>query len=179
MERCDILVANRYSVVKSVLFDGKYIVWRSNFAKKISYVIPINSYSEIDNMKISLQEWTSFPVEHLRNLDIQECLMIACRMLNAAELWGDHILARRDVNRLSMEMRNKDIHFDEMFFRKGYVVGDMISVNVQPFFEKISYISRDEVEMFSFTLEELIYCINGMTSARDYYKDKCRKLEKI
>lgn len=179
MERCDILVMDRYSVVKSVLSDKKYIVWRSNFAKKISHVIPIDSYSKIDDMKISLQEWTSCSVKYLRNLDIQESLMIACKMLNAAEIWGDHILAKRDIDRLSMEMRNKDIHFNEMFFRKGYVIGDMVSINVQPFFEKISYISRDEVEMFDFTPEELIYCINGMTSVKDYYKDKCRKLEKI
>lgn len=175
MERCDILVMDRYSVVKSVLSDEKCIVWRTNFHKRSAYVIPIESGKDFANMKISLEKrGPDCYIEYVRDLDIQESLMIACRMLNAAEIWGDHILARRDVNRLSMEMRNKDIHFDEMFFRKGYVVGDMVSINVQPFFEKISYISRDEVEIFSFTPEELIYCINGMTSARDYYKDRER-----
>lgn len=177
MERCAISVMDRYSVVKSILSNERFIVWRTDYKKDAAYVIPTDS--DFANMKISLERWSNCSAEYIGDLDIQESLMIACRMLNAAELWGDHILARRDVNRLSMEMRNKDIHFDEMFFRKGYVAGDMVSVNVQPFFEKISYISRDEVEMFGFTFEELIYCINGMTSARDYYKDKCRKLEKI
>lgn len=179
MKRHAISVTDRYSVVKSILSNERFIVWRTDYKGNLAYVIPIDPDSELADMKISLKRWSDCSVEYIRDLDIQESLMIACKMLNAAEFWGDHILARRDVNRLSMEMRNKDTHFDEMFFRKGYVIGDMISVNVQPFFEKISYISRDGVEMFSFTLEELIYCINGMTSARDYYKDKCRKLEKI
>lgn len=179
MERISVLVMNKYSVMKSILSNERFIIWRTDYKRKIVYVIPMDPDSELADMKISLKRWSDCYVEYIRDLDIQESLMVACRMLNAAELWGDHILARREVNRLSMEMRNKGIYFDEMFFRKGYVVGDMISVNVQPFFEKISYISRDEVEMFSFTIEELIYCINGMTSAKDCYKDKCRKLERI
>ena len=174
MERCDILVANRYSAVKSVLSDERFIIWRTDLDRRVSFVIPVNPDLEFADMEISLQKWTSCSVQYLRALDIQESLIIACRMMVAAETWGDHILARRDCFRLSTEIRNKGIHFDERFFRKGYVMGDMISVNVQPFFEKISYISRDEVEIFSFTPEELIYCINGMTSARDYYKDRER-----
>ena len=173
-KRYKVSVMDRYSVVKSILSNERFIVWRTDYKKNAAHVILIDPDSELADMKISLKRWTDYQAEYVRDLDVQECLMIACRMLNAAELWGDHILARRDVNRLSMEMRNKDIHFDEMFFRKGYVVGDMVSINVQPFFEKISYISRDEVEIFSFTPEELIYCINGMTSARDYYKDRER-----
>lgn len=180
MEKCyKISVMDRYSVVKSIFSYERFIVWRTDYKKNMAYVIPVDSDSELADMKISLKRLSDCSVEYIRDLDIQEKLMIACRMLNAAEIWGDHILAGRDVNRLSMEIRNKDIYFDEMFFKKGYVIGDMISVNVQPFFEKMPYISRDEVEIFNFTPEELIYCINRMTSVRDYYKDKCRKLENI
>lgn len=179
MERHAISVMDRYSVVKSILSNERFIVWRTDYKRNAAHVIPMDPDSEFADMKISLKRWTNCQAEYVRDLDIQESLMLACNMLNVAEIWGDHILARRDCFRLSMEMRNKDIHFDEMFFRKGYVVGDMISVNVQPFFEKISYLSKDEAEIFHFTNEELIYCINGMISARDYYKDKCKKLERI
>lgn len=180
MERCDILTLNRYSYVKSVLSYRKFIVWRTNLQEKATFVIPVDPDCDFSDMEISLEKIsTSYSVSYLGTLDIQESLMIACRMLNVAEIWGDHIMARRDVNRLSMEMCNKDIRFDEMFFRKGYVIGDMVSINVQPFFEKTSYLSKDEAEIFHFTNEELIYCINGMASARDYYKDKCKKLERI
>lgn len=113
-----------------------------------------------------------------RNCYPYEDLRIACEMMIHARTWHDHIIARRDVFRLFHQAKENHDCLGEWFWDRRYVIGDEISLPLTEFFTRIGFLSREEAEAYDMTIEELIYVINAMTSARDYYRAKIEGLRR-
>lgn len=165
---------NRFA--KVTYLGGNYILW--DIKDNICKLIPQITSEMFDSLLLPLRIWEA-KVKDIRYIGYpgdNECLRIACEMLVHSENYHDHIIARREVFRLMEKMKKEGQSFGEWFWKRGYITGDILSLNVAEFFKDCEYISREEAERYDFTTEELIYIVNGVTSARNYYRDKMNKL---
>lgn len=164
----------RYSRVKFLKSSPEtFIVW--NVRDGVAELLSQNN----SDMFESLEKPFSIKRMNLSNLSLErncypcEDLRIACEMVIHARTWHDHFIARRDVFSIFKRLKKKDAELGDWFWKRGYIIGNEISLNVAEFFRKSSFISVEEIRKYKITKEELIYAVNGVTSAKNYYKELC------
>lgn len=165
---------NRFAKITHI--GSNYILW--DIKGSICKLIPQITNEMFDSLLLPLRikEAEVKDIRYVRYPDDNECLRIACEMLIHSKNYHDHIIARREVFRLMGKMKKEGQSFGEWFWERGYIIGDALSLNVAEFFKNCGYISKEEVEEYNFTIEELIYIVNGVTGERDYYRDKINEL---
>ena len=165
---------NRFARVTYI--GCNYILW--DIKGSICKLIPQMTSEMFDSLLLPLRivEADVKNIRYVRYPGDSECLRIACEMLIHSKSYHNHIIARREAFRLMEKMKREGQLFGEWFWKRGYIIGDTLSLNVAEFFKDCEYISREEVEGYDFTIEELIYIVNGVTGARNYYRDKVNEL---
>ena len=165
---------NRFARVTYI--GSNYILW--DIKGNICRLIPQITSEMFDSLLLPLRikEAEVKDIRYVRYPGDSECLRIACEMLIHSKSYHDHIIARRETFRLMEMMKKEGQSFGEWFWERGYIIGDTLSLNVAEFFKDCEYISREEAVKYDFTTEELIYLVNGVTNARNFYRDKMNEL---